>query len=118
MANMNRCELMGRVTTDPKLETMGSGATPFVSLRIAVNRKYRDAQAVQRDEVTFAQVELWGAAANYAQQHLRKGSAVHIEGRLRWAQWEGKDGLKHSTVKVVCEKLQNLTGLVPAKGVE
>lgn len=114
MANMNRCELMGRVANELELKQMGTNKVPFVGLRIAVNRKYRDAQQQVREEVTFVQVELWGSSATYAAQYLKKGCAVHIEGRLRWTSWEGKDGLKHSTTKVICERLQNLTGLQPA----
>jgi len=106
MASFNRVILVGNLTRDPELRYLAKKA-PVCDTRLAVNdRVNRDGQWV--DEPTFVDVTLWGRTAEVANEFLRKGAAVLIEGRLKLDAWETKEGEKRSKLKVVAERMQTL----------
>ena len=107
MASFNKVIVMGNVTRDIELRTIGSG-TSVTDIGLAVNdRVKRGTEWV--DETTFVDVTLWGKLAETAQQYLAKGQPVLIEGRLKSESWE-KDGQKRSKLKVVAEQMRLLGG--------
>jgi single-strand DNA-binding protein len=106
MATFNRVILLGNLTRDPELRYLAQ-KTPVCDARLAVNdRVNRDGQWV--DEPTFVDVTLWGRTAEVANEFLRKGSAVLIEGRLKQDSWETPEGEKRSRLKVVAERMRML----------
>ena len=105
MANFNRTILMGNLTRDPELRTLG-GETSVCHVGLAVNRVYRDQKGDRQEEVTFVDCEAWGPNAKRIAQYLTKGSPIHIEGRLRLDQWNDKEGNQRSKLKVVVERFQ------------
>jgi len=104
-ANMNRVFLMGNLTRDPELRYT-PGGTPVASFGLAVNHRFKDRNGNWKDEATFVDIETWGRQAETCSQYLSKGRAALIEGRLRLAQWESKQGEKRSKLKVVAERVQ------------
>lgn len=106
MASFNRVILLGNVTRDVELRTIGSG-TAVADVGLAVNDRFKNKHGEWVDEPTFVDVTLWGRTAEIASEYLSKGSPVMIEGRLKLETWE-KDGQKRSKLKVVGEKLQLL----------
>jgi single-strand DNA-binding protein len=108
MASYNRVILVGNLTRDPELRYIPSG-TAVSEIGLAVNdRVKKDGQWV--DETTFVDVTLWARTAEIANEYLKKGSNILVEGRLRLESWEGKDGQKRSKLKVVCDRMQMLGG--------
>ena len=110
MANFNRTILMGNLTRDPELRTLG-GETSVCHVGLAVNRVYRDQKGDRQEEVTFVDCEAWGPNAKRIAQYLTKGSPIHIEGRLRLDQWNDKEGNPRSKLKVVIERFQFVDSL-------
>src|SRR6185503_3556841 len=107
MASFNRVILMGNLTRDIELRyTPGNLAVTDIGM--AVNHKRKNANGEWVEEVTFVDVTLWGRQAEVASEYLTKGSPVLIEGRLKLDSWEGKDGQKHSKLRVVGEFMQML----------
>jgi single-strand DNA-binding protein len=80
MPNLNRVFLLGRTTRDPEIRYTPKGV-PVVELGLAINRTWSE-DGQKHEETTFVDVTLWGRTAEIAQQYLRKGSPVFIEGRL------------------------------------
>ena len=111
MANLNRVLLIGNCTRDPELKSTVKG-TPIAELGLAINRTLPpDEGGQRREETVFVDVTVWGRQAEVAQQYLRKGRGVFIEGRLHLETWDDKQtGQKRSKLKVVCEHLQLLGG--------
>ena len=108
MANLNKVLLLGNVTRDPEVRYTPKGSA-VCDLGIAVNRAYTTDSGEKREEVTFVDVTLWGRLGQVAQQYLRKGSPVYIEGRLQLDTWDDRQtGQKRSKLKVVGEHLQLL----------
>jgi single-strand DNA-binding protein len=105
MGSINKVFLIGRLTGLPDLRYTTKG-TPVAEISLAVNRYWSD-DAGKHEEVTFVDVTLWARQAEIAQQYLKKGSPVLIEGRLQLDTWEDKQsGQKRSRLRVIAENLQ------------
>ncbi|QIF04089.1 single-stranded DNA-binding protein [Roseimicrobium sp. ORNL1] len=110
MASYNKVMLMGNLTRDPEVRYTPKGSA-VADLAIAVNRSYTADNGEKREEVTYVDVVLWARLAEIANQYLRKGSPVFIEGRLQMDSWEDKQtGQKRSRLRVVGEIMQMLGG--------
>jgi single-strand DNA-binding protein len=108
MPDLNKVMLMGRLTADPELRQIGGG-TSVTELRMAVNKRYKDKNGEQKEEVLFADVTLWAKSAEIACQYLAKGSNVYVEGSLKLETWDDKTtGEKRSKMKIVGESFQFL----------
>lgn len=107
MASFNRVILVGNLTRDIDLKYTPSG-TAVTDIGLAVNDRVKKNNEWV-DETTFVDVTLWGRTAEVAGEYLSKGSPVLIEGRLKLDSWE-TDGQKRSKLRVVCEKMQMLSG--------
>lgn len=106
MPSYNKTILMGHLTRDPELRS--AGASEVAGFGLAVNRRYKNRDGEQQEEVTFVDIECWGRTAELVAQYLQKGSAAHIEGRLKLDQWEDQDGSRRSKLKVVAQSVQFL----------
>jgi single-strand DNA-binding protein len=108
MANLNRVLLIGNLTRDPEVRYTPKG-TAVADIGIAVNRVYSGDDGERKEEVTFVDVTLWGRQAEVAQEYLKKGRQVFIEGRLQLDSWDDKQtGQKRSRLRVVAENMQML----------
>jgi single-strand DNA-binding protein len=108
MANLNRVLLIGNLTRDPEVRYTPKG-TAVADIGIAINRIYSGDDGERKEEVTFVDVTLWGRQAEIAQEYLKKGRQVFIEGRLQLDTWDDKQtGQKRSRLRVVAENMQML----------
>lgn len=95
--SLNSVNMMGNLTRDPEIKYIPSGKA-VCSLSIANNRIYtKNGEKVT--EVSYFDVEVWGAAAENCAKYLIKGSGIIVEGRLRQDRWE-KDGKTQSRVRI------------------
>src|SRR3981189_3378179 len=110
MASFNKVILLGNLTRDPEVRYTPKGSA-VCDLGLAVNRNYTLDNGEKREEVTFVDVVLWSRLAEIAEQYLKKGRPVFIEGRLQLDSWDDKQtGQKGSRLRVVAENLQLLGG--------
>lgn len=109
MASYNRVILVGNLTRDIELRYTPSQMA-VTDLGMAVNDKRKNAQGEWVEETTFVDVTLWGRTAEIANEYLRKGSSILIEGRLKLDTWQSNDGQKKSKLRVVGERMQMLGG--------
>ncbi len=108
MASYNRVILVGNLTRDIELKYT-PGGTAVTDIGMAVNDRRKSASGEWVDETTFVDVTLWGRTAEVAGEYLSKGSPILVEGRLKLDTWE-TDGQKRSKLRVVCERMQMLSG--------
>jgi single-strand DNA-binding protein len=107
MPSLNKTFLIGNLTRDPDLRYTPKG-TPVAEIGLAINRTWTE-DGQKHEQLTFVDVILWNRVAEIAQQYLRKGNPVFIEGRLQLDTWEDKQtGQKRSRLRVVGENLQLL----------
>jgi single-strand DNA-binding protein len=103
----NKVILMGNLTRDIEIRYSQSGSA-IGNTGIAVNRKWKSATGEQKEEVMFVDLTLFGRTAEIANQYLRKGRQVLVDGRLSLDQWTAQDGTKRSKHAVIVENLQML----------
>ncbi len=105
LPNINHVIISGRLTHDPELRYTPSGR-PVLNMQVASSRPYRVGDEWKED-VLFIRVVLWGPQAERLGGQLLKGSAVVVEGRLSYRQWES-DGQKRSTIEIQANRVQAL----------
>jgi len=110
MASFNQVILIGNLTRDPELKYTPKG-TAASQIGMAVNRKWKDEQGQEKEEVTFIDVQAWGKQAEVIAQYCKKGSPLFVTGRLKLEEWEDKTTQKkQSKLRVVLESFQFLGG--------
>lgn len=103
----NRVILVGNLTRDPELRYLPSGQA-VCSSGIATNRRFKKQDGSQGEEVCFVDITLFGRTAEIANQYLKKGSKILVEGRLKFDSWTDQSGQKRSKHSVQVESLQML----------
>ena len=103
----NKVVLVGHLTRDVEIRYSQSGSA-IGNVGIATSRKFKTQTGEQKEEVMFIDLTFFGRTAEIANQYLRKGSKVLVDGRLVFQQWTAQDGSKRSKHAVTVENLQML----------
>lgn len=103
----NKIILVGNLTQPIELKYSASGLA-IAKTGIATNRKFKSQEGESKEEVCFIDITFFGRSAEVANQYLRKGSKVLIDGRLQFEQWVDQNGQKRSKHSVVAETMQML----------
>lgn len=109
LPEQNTVLLTGNLVKDPDLKYTASG-TAMCRFRIGANRRYKDPKSGEwKDDSTFVTIVVWREAAERVGKTLKKGSPVHVEGRLRSYDYEDKEsGAKRSLLEVEARRVQVL----------
>jgi len=104
--SVNKVILVGNLGADPEIRRLNSG-DPVVNLRIATSGTWRDKDSGERKEKTeWHSVVIFNEnLAKVAEQFLKKGAKVYVEGQLATRKWE-KDGIERYTTEVVLQKFR------------
>lgn len=103
--DLNKVMIIGNLTRDPELKTTPSGQQ-VVSLGVATNRSWKNADGQSQEAAEFHNVEAWGKLAEIISQYLTKGRRAYFEGRLQTDSWEDKEsGAKRSRTKIVAQDM-------------
>ncbi len=105
--SVNKVILVGNLGRDPEVRRLGSGE-PVVNLRIATSETWRDKQSGERKERTeWHSVVIFNEnLAKVAEQYLRKGSKVYIEGQLQTRKWQDQSGVEKYTTEIVLQRFR------------
>jgi single-strand DNA-binding protein len=108
---INKVILIGNLGADPEVRSFPSGGQ-VANLSVATNDSWRDRQSgEQKDKTEWHRVVLNGRLAEIAQQYLKKGSQVYIEGRLQTRKWQDKQsGQDRFTTEIVALEMRMLGG--------
>lgn len=102
---LNKVLIVGNLTKDPELKSLPTG-TKVVSLSIATNRTWKDAQGAKKESVEFHNVVAFARQAEVIAQYCKKGSSLYLEGRLQTRSWDAPDGTKKYRTEIVLENFQ------------
>ena len=102
--SVNKVILVGNLGADPEVRRMQDGR-PIVNLRLATSESWRDKQSGERRERTeWHRVVIFSEGlAKIAEQYLRKGSKVYVEGQLQTRKWEDQSGQERYSTEVVLQ---------------
>lgn len=103
----NKLIVIGNLTRDIELKYLPSGAA-IAKGAIATTFKYKTASGEQKDEVCFLDFSMFGKLGEIANQYLKKGSKVLLEGRLIFEQWRAQDGSTRSRHSLRVDEMKML----------
>jgi len=102
--SVNKVILVGNVGKDPEVRHTQDGK-PIVNLSIATSESWRDRNSGERKEKTeWHRVVIFSEGlAKIAEQYVRKGSSIYVEGQLQTRKWTDKDGVDKYSTEVVLQ---------------
>ncbi|MGC9046859.1 MAG: single-stranded DNA-binding protein [Minisyncoccia bacterium] len=103
--NLNKVFILGRLTNDPQMRTTLNGKSVVV-FSVATNRVWLNKQGQKQEDTQYHNIVVWGKQAEVANQFLRKGSLVLVEGRLQTRNWQDKNNQNHKVSEIIAERFQ------------
>ena len=103
---VNKVILVGRLGRDPETKYTSSGQA-VCNFSIATDESYKDRNGERQKHVEWHKIVVWGKQAETAQQYLKKGSLVFIEGKIQSREWE-KGGEKRTSFEIVASSFRML----------
>ena len=106
MIGVNKTIIVGNLGQDPEMRYLPSGSA-VTNISVATSESWTDQQGQKQELVEWHKIIFFNRLAEIANEYLRKGSKVYIEGSLRTNSWE-KDGLKHYSTEIVAREMKML----------
>jgi single-strand DNA-binding protein len=115
--SVNKVILVGNLGRDPEVRRLNNGQ-PVVNLRVATSESWRDKTSGERQERTeWHSVVIYNEnLAKVAEQYLKKGSKVYIEGQLQTRKWQDQSGQERYTTEVVIQRFRGELTLLDRAG--
>jgi single-strand DNA-binding protein len=115
--SVNKVILVGNLGRDPEVRSFQNGGK-VVNLRIATSESWKDKQSGERKERTeWHSVAIFSEPlARIAEQYLRKGSKVYIEGQLETRKWQDQSGADRYSTEVVLRPYRGELTLLDSAG--
>ena len=108
MASVNKVLLLGNLGRDPELRSTPKG-NQVLNFPMATTRRWKDRETDEtHDQTDWHRIVVWGRQAEVLSEYLKKGSQVHVEGRLQTRSWTDNDGGKRYTTEIVASRIQML----------
>ena len=115
--SVNKVILVGNLGRDPEVRRLTSG-DPVVNLSVATSESWRDKASGERKERTeWHRVVIFNEnLAKVAEQYLRKGAKVYIEGALQTRKYTDKDGAEKYSTEIVLQKYRGELTMLDGRG--
>jgi single-strand DNA-binding protein len=105
--SVNKVILVGRLGKDPETRYTSSGQA-VCNFTMATDETYKDRAGERQKRTEWHRIVVWAKQAEIAQQYLRKGSLIFLEGRIQTRQWDDKEGQKRTTTEIVATNFRML----------
>ncbi len=115
--SVNKVILVGNLGADPEIRRLNSGE-PVANLRIATSESWKDRQSGERkDKVEWHSVVIFNEnLAKVAEQYLKKGAKVYLEGQLQTRKWTDQQGNDKYTTEIVLQKFRGELQMLDSRG--
>jgi single-strand DNA-binding protein len=107
--SVNKVILVGRLGRDPETRFTSSGQA-VANFSIATDESYKDKSGERQKRTEWHKIVVWGKQAEIAQQYLKKGSLLYLEGRIQSREWQDKEGQKRTSFEIVATNFRMLGG--------
>lgn len=110
MASLNKVMLIGNLGRDPETRYLPSGGA-VCNFSIATSERFNDKSGQKQERTEWHNIVMYGKLAEIAQQYLKKGSNVYVEGRIQTSKWQDKTtGQDKYRTEIVADQMQMLGG--------
>ena len=115
--SVNKVILIGNLGRDPEVRRLNSGK-PVVNLSVATSESWRDRESGERKERTeWHRVVIFNEGlCKIAEQYLKKGSKVYLEGQLQTRKYTDKDGVEKYSTEVVLQGFNSSLTMLDTRG--
>jgi len=115
--SVNKAILVGNCVADPEIRRTQDGRV-IVNLRLATSESWRDRGTGERKERSeFHRVVIFNEGlAKVAEQYLKKGSKVYLEGQIQTREYEAKDGSKRYVTEIVLQGFNSVLTMLDGPG--
>lgn len=103
--NLNKAQLIGRITKDPEIKSLPSGIS-VVNFGLATNHIYKTKEGEKKETTQFHNCVAYGKLADIIKQWAKKGQEVYAEGRIEYRSWDKKEGGKGYITEILIENFQ------------
>jgi single-strand DNA-binding protein len=107
--SVNKVILVGRLGRDPETRYT-SGGQAVANFSIATDETYKDRNGERQKRTEWHKIVVWAKQAEIAQQYLKKGSLIFLEGRIQSREWQDKEGQKRTSFEIVATNFRMLGG--------
>ena len=104
--SVNKVILVGRLGRDPETRYTGGGQA-VANFSVATDETYKDKSGERQKRTEWHKIVVWGKQAEIAQQYLKKGSLIFIEGRIQSREWQDKEGQKRTSFEIVATNFRH-----------
>lgn len=102
---VNKVILVGNVGADPEVRHLESG-TSVARIRLATNETYKNKDGQKVTNTEWHNIVCWRWLADIAEQYVKKGTQLYVEGKLTTRSWDDKDGVTRYTTEIVADNFQ------------
>jgi single-strand DNA-binding protein len=115
--SVNKVILIGNLGRDPEIRRTQDGR-PVANLRVATTETWRDkASGERREKTEWHSVVIFNEGlCRVAEQYLKKGAKVYIEGQLQTRKWQGQDGQDRYSTEVVLQGFNSTLTMLDSRG--
>lgn len=99
---INRVTLIGHVGDTPRVSER-DGKAFVANFPLATTEYWRDKDGEEVSRTEWHRVVVWNGKADIVKQHVRKGDALYIEGKISTNSWDDKEGNRHYSTEIVCD---------------
>ena len=115
-ASVNKVILVGNLGRDPEVRTMQSGGR-IVNLSIATSENWKDRDGNPQERTEWHRVVIFNERlGEVAEQYLKKGSKVYLEGQLQTRKWQDQSGADRYSTEVVLQRYRGELTLLDRRG--
>jgi len=99
---VNRVTLVGNVGEVPRVSER-DGEAFVANFPLATNEVWRDKEGEEVRRTEWHRIVVWNKAAEIVKQHVTKGDALYVEGKISTNSWDDKEGNKHYSTEIICD---------------
>ena len=104
---LNKVLLIGNVGKDPEIRHLQGGAS-VATITLATSERYKDRNGETRELTEWHTINAWRQLADLAENYIRKGSQIYVEGRIRTRSWDDQNGQKRYATEIQADVIQLL----------
>ncbi len=109
MSGVNKAILIGHLGADPEMRQTGSSRS-VCNFRVATSEQWTDQEGQRQERTEWHRIVVWGRQAEIANQYLRKGRQVYVEGRIQTREYTDRDGNQRRSTEIVAQSITFLGG--------
>lgn len=96
---VNKVILLGNLGLDPEVRHLESGSV-VARIRLATSEAYKDREGNRIENTEWHDLEMWDGLAKVAEQYLRQGDTIYVEGKIKSNTWQDDQGNNRKNIRI------------------